>query len=94
VAVGLISAFAVSNADAQSTNDAEIAALNQQLRLIEQKRDKLRRQTIANTAAAANAKAVWRLGWLSKRFSGLDTPPSLSANDSPTCHESRTQLDI
>jgi hypothetical protein len=68
VAVGLISAFAVSNADAQSTNDAEIAALNQQLRLIEQKRDKLRRQTIANTAAAANAKAGMAIRMAIKAF--------------------------
>jgi phosphate-selective porin OprO/OprP len=48
-----------SQAHAQSTsnNDAEIAALKQQLRLMEQKLDKLQRQTTANTAAAANANA-------------------------------------
>src|SRR6202171_481984 len=36
---------------------AEIAALKQQLRLMEQKLDKLQRQTAANTAAAATANA-------------------------------------
>ena len=56
-AVGLIGALVASNADAQSSNDAEIAALKQQLRLMEQKLDKLQQQTAANTAAAANANA-------------------------------------
>ncbi len=58
-AVGLISALFVSQAQAQSAgnNDAEIAALRQQLRLMEQKLDKLQRQTTANTTAAANANA-------------------------------------
>jgi phosphate-selective porin OprO/OprP len=56
-AAGLIGALFVSQANAQSSNDAEIAALKQQLRLMEQKLDKLQRQTTANTAAAANAKA-------------------------------------
>ena len=58
-AAGLIGAMVASQAHAQSTsnNDAEIAALKQQLRLMEQKLDKLQRQTTANTAAAANAKA-------------------------------------
>jgi len=56
-AAGLIGALVASQANAQSSNDAEIAALKQQLRLMEQKLDKLQRQTTANTAAAANAKA-------------------------------------
>lgn len=58
-AAGLIGAMVASQAHAQSTgnNDAEIAALKQQLRLMEQKLDKLQRQTTANTAAAANANA-------------------------------------
>ena len=56
-AAGLIGALFASQADAQSSNDAEIAALKQQLRLMEQKLDRLQRQTTANTAAAANAKA-------------------------------------
>ena len=56
-AAGLIGALLASQADAQSSNDAEIAALKQQLRLMEQKLDRLQRQTTANTAAAANAKA-------------------------------------
>src|SRR2546426_7331301 len=55
-AIGLIGALTTSPARAQSA-DAEIAALKQQLRLMEQKLDKLQRQTTANTAAAANAKA-------------------------------------
>src|SRR5712672_2139927 len=52
-------ALAAGQAHAQSanSNDAEIAALKQQLRLMEQKLDKLQRQTAANTAAAATANA-------------------------------------
>jgi phosphate-selective porin OprO/OprP len=48
-----------SQAHAQSTgsNDAEIALLKQQLRLMEQKLDNLQKQTTANTAAAAKADA-------------------------------------
>ena len=65
-AVGLIGALVASQTHAQSAgnNDAEIAALRQQLRLMEQKLDKLQRQTAANTAAAAtaNAKADARVG--------------------------------
>jgi phosphate-selective porin OprO and OprP len=58
-AIGLIGAMVASQAHAQSAggNDAEIAALKQQLRLMEQKLDKLQRQTAANTTAAANANA-------------------------------------
>jgi phosphate-selective porin OprO/OprP len=50
---------AVGQAHAQSAgnSDAEIAALKQQLRLMEQKLDKLQKQTTANTAAAATANA-------------------------------------
>ena len=57
--VGLIGAMLASHANAQSagSNDSEIAMLRQQLRLMEQKLDKLQRQTAANTAAAANASA-------------------------------------
>jgi len=57
--VGLIGAMLASQAHAQSagSNDSEIAMLRQQLRLMEQKLDKLQRQTAANTAAAANASA-------------------------------------
>src|SRR6266436_7403321 len=55
-AIGLIGALATSQARAQSA-DAEIAALKQQLRLMEQKLDKLQKQTAANTAAAVSAKA-------------------------------------
>src|SRR6202171_370356 len=56
--IGLIGALVTSQARAQSGGaDAEIAALKQQLRLMEQKLDKLQRQTTANTAAAATANA-------------------------------------
>ena len=57
-AVGLIGALATSQARAQSSGaDAEIALLKQQLRLMEQKIDRLQKQTAVNTTAAANAKA-------------------------------------
>ncbi len=57
-AISLIGALATSQARAQSAGaDAEIAALKQQLRLMEQKLDKLQKQTAANTAAAASANA-------------------------------------
>src|SRR6202165_4554105 len=56
--IGLLGAMATSQARAQSAGaDAEIAALKQQLRLMEQKLDKIQRQTAANTAAAATANA-------------------------------------
>src|SRR5882724_12707976 len=57
VAISL-SAAVFGDAQAQSAGaDAEIAALKQQLRLMEQKLDKLQRQTAANTTAAATANA-------------------------------------
>src|SRR6267143_1216158 len=57
VAISL-SAAVFGDAHAQSAGaDAEIAALKQQLRLMEQKLDKLQRQTAANTTAAATANA-------------------------------------
>src|ERR1700686_2889814 len=57
-AISLIGALATSQARAQSAGaDAEIAALKQQLRLMEQKLDNLQKQTAANTAAAARASA-------------------------------------
>jgi phosphate-selective porin OprO and OprP len=58
-ALGLAGALAASQAHAQSasSSDQEIALLKQQLKLLEQKLDKLQKQTAANTAAAANAKA-------------------------------------
>jgi phosphate-selective porin OprO and OprP len=58
IAVALVATFAVSQAHAQSTsNDAEIALLKQQLRLLEQKLDRLEKQSAANAKAAATAKA-------------------------------------
>lgn len=57
-AVSLITALGTSQARAQSSGaDAEIALLKQQLRLMEQKIDRLQKQTAVNTTAAANAKA-------------------------------------
>jgi phosphate-selective porin OprO and OprP len=52
-------AAATGQAHAQSAdyNEAEITALKQQLRLMEQKLDKLQKLTAANTSAAANANA-------------------------------------
>src|ERR1700746_3382477 len=56
-AVGLMGALAATQAHAQSAgnNDAEIAALKQQLRLMEQKIEKLQRQSTVNAQAAARA---------------------------------------
>jgi phosphate-selective porin OprO and OprP len=58
-AISLIGALITSRAEAQSAGgpDAEIALLKQQLKLMEQKLDKLQKQTAANTTAAANANA-------------------------------------
>lgn len=55
-AFGLIGALIASPGHAESA-DAEIALLKQQLRLMEQKLDRLQKQTSANTAAAASANA-------------------------------------
>ena len=57
--VAVAGLVAASSAHAQSAggNDAEIALLKQQLRLMEQKLDKLQKQTTANTQAAATATA-------------------------------------
>ncbi|WP_369721883.1 OprO/OprP family phosphate-selective porin [Bradyrhizobium sp. LLZ17] len=61
-ALGLAGALAASQAHAQSaSSDQEIALLKQQLRLLEQKLDKLQKQTAANTVAAASAKAEAKL---------------------------------
>src|SRR5215813_1827360 len=58
IAIALVTTFAVSQAGAQSASstDEEIAALKKQLRLMEEKLDRLQKQTTANTAAA-KAKA-------------------------------------
>jgi phosphate-selective porin OprO and OprP len=55
----LLVAATAGHADAQSASDgdAEISTLKQQLRMMEQKLDKLQKQTAANTTAAANANA-------------------------------------
>jgi len=53
-----------AHAQSASGGDAEITALKQQLRLMEQKLDSLQKQTSANTTAAAkaNAKADAKIG--------------------------------
>jgi phosphate-selective porin OprO/OprP len=57
-AVGLIGALAAGQAHAQSAgSDSEIALLKQQLRMMEQKLDKMQKQTTAASTAAANANA-------------------------------------
>jgi len=57
-AISLITVLGTSQAQAQSSGaDAEIAVLKQQLRLMEQKIDRLQKQTAVNTTAAASAKA-------------------------------------
>lgn len=58
-AITLIGILTATSAHAQAGggSDAEIALLKQQLRLMEQKLDKLQKQTTANTTAAASASA-------------------------------------
>jgi phosphate-selective porin OprO/OprP len=57
-AIGLAGALAASQAQAQSAGNSEqeIALLKQQLKMLEQKLDKLQSQTAANTAATAKAR--------------------------------------
>ena len=54
--VGLVTAASVP-AQAEGNNDAEIALLKQQLKIMEQKLDRLQKQSSANAAAAASANA-------------------------------------
>jgi len=57
-AIGFAGALVASQAQAQSaSSDQEIALLKQQLKMLEQKLDKLQSQTAANTAATAKTKA-------------------------------------
>ncbi|QPF82397.1 porin [Bradyrhizobium genosp. L] len=56
IAVGIAGALAASPAFAESS-DAEIALLKQQLHMLEQKLDKLQKQSDANSATAASANA-------------------------------------
>src|SRR3984957_3511848 len=58
-AISLIGALITTRAEAQSAGgpDAEITLLKEQLRLMEQKLEKLQKQTAANTTAAAKANA-------------------------------------
>src|SRR6202140_1068934 len=59
VALAMVMAFVGSQVSAQSASsaDAEIAALKKQLRLMEEKLDRLQKRTAANTAAADKANA-------------------------------------
>lgn len=59
IAIALVTTFSGSQVSAQSAGsaDAEIAVLKKQLRLMEEKLDRLQKQTAANTAAAAKANA-------------------------------------
>lgn len=56
-AAGLFGVMAALPAQAQSAGDSEIALLKAQLKLMEQKLDRLQKQTQANTTAAASASA-------------------------------------
>src|SRR6201996_1129621 len=58
-AVAVVGLLTASSAYAQSagSSDAEVALLRQQMRLLEQKLDRLQKQTSANTQAAATASA-------------------------------------
>jgi phosphate-selective porin OprO/OprP len=57
-AIGMIGALMASQARAETADSAaEIALLKKQLRLMEEKLDRLQKQTVANTEAAADAKA-------------------------------------
>ncbi|CAN5166387.1 OprO/OprP family phosphate-selective porin [soil metagenome] len=57
-AAGLFGVLAALPAHAESASaDTEIALLKQQLKMMEQKLDRLQKQTAANTSAAANANA-------------------------------------
>src|ERR1700676_4943293 len=53
----VVAAAGQAHAQSAGNSDVEIAALKQQLRLMEQKLDKLQKQTTANTTAAAKANA-------------------------------------
>jgi phosphate-selective porin OprO/OprP len=59
VAIGLAGAVSASQAHAQSASNSEqeVALLKQQLRLLEQKLDRLQKQTEANTVATAKTKS-------------------------------------
>ena len=59
VALGIAGALAASPArsESASSSDMEIALLKQQLRMLEQKLDRLQKQTNSNTQAAADANA-------------------------------------
>ena len=59
IAIVLVTKFPGSQVSAQSAGsaDAEIAILKKQLRLMEEKLDRLQKQTAANIAAAAKANA-------------------------------------
>src|SRR5215813_9061384 len=59
ISIALVMTFIGTQVRAQSASsaEAEIAALKKQLRLMEEKLDRLQKQTAANTVAAAKANA-------------------------------------
>ncbi len=57
IAVAMTFVGSLARAQSGSSADTEIAALKKQLRLMEEKLDRLQKQTAANTAAAARANA-------------------------------------
>src|SRR6516165_2780289 len=57
VAIALVATFAVTQARAEGNQDAEIAALKRQLQLLEQKIDKLEKQSNARAVAAPKTAA-------------------------------------
>ena len=77
VALAMVMTFVGSQVRAQSASsaDAEIAALKKQLRLMEEKLDRLQKQTTANTVAAAKANAKANV-----KLSAVDANPVVRAN--------------
>jgi phosphate-selective porin OprO and OprP len=57
IAIALVMVLIGSQVRAESSTDAEIAALKKQLQLLEQKLDRLQKQTNANAAPAAKSRA-------------------------------------
>src|SRR5260370_28412586 len=85
IAIGLFGAMIASRAHAQSTSNenAQIALLKQQLRLMEQKLDKVQKQTTANTngAGVANAKADARATGAANVNAAIPVKGSIAPSD-------------
>ena len=79
-AVG-VGALAVSPAMAQSaSNDTEIGLLKQQLRLLEQKLDKLEQQNAENAKTAASAKAEAKAAVTTAKAAAIPVSTAIPAN--------------